>query len=109
MIDIRGTEKTGAVKLILEQRKQLKIIKHARGFLFGKHDLKDEIGDLNFEATKVKSFKAIKTYNIIKNAIWGCVLDQHEDDIPKEDKQVDLTLLRELMHEIKVYIEYIKL
>lgn len=45
---------------------------------------------------------------MIKNAIWACcVLD--EDDVPRSELQVDLILLRDLMYELKIFIEYIKL
>ncbi len=45
---------------------------------------------------------------MIKNAIWACcVLD--EDDVPRNELQVDLILLRDLMLEIKIFIEFIRL
>ena len=45
----------------------------------------------------------IKTFNMVKNAVWSCVLNQ---DIPKKEQMVNLTLLNEVMLEIKIFIQF---
>ena len=40
---------------------------------------------------------------MVKNAVWSCVLNQ---DIPKKEQMVNLTLLNEVMLEIKIFIQF---
>ena len=44
----------------------------------------------------------IKNFNLMKNAVWNCVLDQ---DVPKNEQMVNLTLLNEIVLEIKIFIQ----
>jgi len=52
------------------------------------------------------NIRQIKTYNMIKNAVWDCVLDLK---VPKSEQIVSLALLNEVMVEIKSLIEFKKL
>jgi hypothetical protein len=45
----------------------------------------------------------IKTFNLIKSAVWNCVLDQ---EVPKSEQMVNLILLKELMVEIQTLIDF---
>ena len=47
----------------------------------------------------------IKTYNLIKAAIWNCVIVK-DSEIPKEDQVCELVLLKDLMHEINLFIDF---
>ena len=49
----------------------------------------------------------MRTYNVVKNAIWACVLN--DKDIGKEKQQVDMGLLRDLMNDIQVLLDYVKI
>lgn len=51
----------------------------------------------------------VKTFNLIKNAAWSCVLNTELDSVEKEDQRINLVLLHDIMHEIKVFIEFYKL
>ena len=56
--------------------------------------------------TRKETMNRIKTFNLLKNAIWACVLDQKS--VPRSQQQVDLLLLRNLMLEMQVLLEAIK-
>ena len=47
--------------------------------------------------------RKIHTFSIVKNAVWNCVLDQ---EVPKSEQMVNLTLLNDVMLEIKVLIDF---
>lgn len=49
----------------------------------------------------------VKTYNQMKSAVWNCVIDSSESD--SNLHYVELLLLRDLLKEIKVYIDYFDL
>jgi len=49
-----------------------------------------------------ESMRQIKNFNLMKNAVWNCVLDQ---DVPKNEQMVNLTLLNEVVLEIKIFIQ----
>ena len=44
----------------------------------------------------------IKNFNLMKSAVWNCVLDQ---EVPKNEQMVNLTLLNEVLLEIKIFIQ----
>ena len=46
------------------------------------------------------SLEQIKTYNLIKGAVWNCVIMDGESNLPKEQQKVELVLLRDLMKEL---------
>ena len=46
--------------------------------------------------------RMIKNFNLMKSAIWNCVLNQ---DVPKNEQMVNLTLLNEVVLEIKIFIQ----
>ena len=48
----------------------------------------------------------IKTFNLVKNAAWNCILLEKTDGVEKDEQKVNLTLLRDLMLELKVYIDF---
>lgn len=50
------------------------------------------------------SLEQIKTYNVIKTAIWNCVIPEDETT-PRNLQQVNLVLLRRLLGEIQSFIE----
>ena len=52
-----------------------------------------------------KNLQSIKTFNLIKNVIWNCVLIKSEKNDTSEEV-VNLVLLRILMKEIKVQIDF---
>ena len=49
----------------------------------------------------------IKTFNIIKNAVWSCSFTDGEID--RADQTVNVVLLRDIMHEIQAYIGFYEL
>ena len=49
-----------------------------------------------------ENMRQIKNFNLMKNAIWNCVLDQ---EVPSSEQMVNLTLLNEVMMEIKILIQ----
>jgi len=59
------------------------------------------------ESDKKRTFSLyqIKCYNLVKTAVWNCVMD-NESDIPKEEQEVELVLLRDLMKEIQSLIDF---
>ena len=63
-------------------------------------DQEEDEGDIVDHTEKKRSFnlKQIKTYNMIKKAIWNCGMPT--GPVPKEERVVDLVLLRDLMREI---------
>jgi len=50
------------------------------------------------------NLEQIKTYNMVKAAIWNCVIPQDETK-PKNLQEVNLVLLRRLLGEIQSFIE----
>ena len=46
---------------------------------------------------------------MVKNAAWSCVFKEDSDGVKKEDQTVNLILLRDLMLELKVFIDYYEL
>ena len=44
----------------------------------------------------------IKTFNMIKNAVWNCVINQ---EAPKSEQMVNLALLKKFMAEIQSLID----
>ena len=69
---------------------------------------KDAAFALDLLNEKANSFSKIKTFNMIKNAIWACTIED-DKSIPRSEMQVDLVLLRDLLQELKIFIEYFKL
>ena len=55
----------------------------------------------NARVRREKNMQNIKTFNMIKRAIWSCVLLEKDWD-DRANKMVDLVLLRDLMLELKV-------
>lgn len=51
----------------------------------------------------------VKTFNLIKNAAWSCVLNRESEQVQKEDQMVNLVLLRDLMHELNAFIKFYQL
>ena len=49
-----------------------------------------------------ENMRHIKNFNLMKNAVWNCVLDQ---EVPKDGQMVNLTLLNEVLLEIKILIQ----
>ena len=56
------------------------------------------------ESKRTESLKQTKNFNLIKEAVWGCVLG--DPSSPKSVQQVDLVLLRDLMLELQTFISY---
>jgi len=54
------------------------------------------------------NLRQIKTYNLIKNSIWNCVMPT-EAEVNKEDMVVELVLLRDLMKELQSFIDFYSL
>ena len=46
---------------------------------------------------------------MVKNTAWSCVMKDDSEGVKKEDQTVNLILLRNLMLELKVSIDYYEL
>ena len=55
-----------------------------------------------------RNLREIQTFNLIKNAVWSCVIVL-DPEVARKDQNVDLKLLYEVMSDIKVYIDFAKL
>ena len=55
----------------------------------------------NAKMRRERNMQNIKTFNMVKRAIWSCVLLEKDWD-DRANKMVDLVLLRDLMLELKV-------
>ena len=55
----------------------------------------------NARVRRERNMQNIKTFNMVKRAIWSCVLLEKDWD-DRANKMVDLVLLRDLMLELKV-------
>ena len=55
----------------------------------------------NARMRRERNMQNIKTFNMVKRAIWSCVLLEKDWD-DRANKMVDLVLLRDLMLELKV-------
>ena len=61
------------------------------------------------EKQRQKNMNKVKTFNMVKNAAWNCVLQDESDDVKKEDQKVNLVLMRELMQELMTFVEFYEL
>ena len=48
--------------------------------------------------------EVIDSYNLIKNAVWNCVLVGEDSDIPRSLQEVNLVMLRDILLELNIYI-----
>ena len=55
----------------------------------------------NAKMRRDRNMQNIKTFNMVKRAIWSCVLLEKDWD-DRANEMVDLVLLRDLMLELKV-------
>ena len=55
----------------------------------------------NAKMRRERNMQNIKTFNMVKRAIWSCVLLEKDWD-DRANEMVDLVLLRDLMLELKV-------
>ena len=53
----------------------------------------------------------VRTFNIVKDAIWSCAQteDEEGESLDKLEQDIDLNLLSSLMRELMVYIKYYEL
>ena len=56
-----------------------------------------------------KNMEIISSYNVVKNAIWNCVLVGEDSDIPRNQQEVNLVMLRDILLEINIYIQFVHL
>ena len=56
-----------------------------------------------------KNMEVINSFNVVKNAIWNCVLVGEDSDIPRSDQEVNLVMLRNILLEINIYIQFVHL
>lgn len=56
-----------------------------------------------------KNMEIISSYNVVKNAIWNCVLVGEDSDIPRSEQEVNLVMLRDILLEINIYIQFVHL
>lgn len=48
--------------------------------------------------------ETINSYNLVKNAIWNCVLEGEDSKIPRSKQEVNLEMLREILLEMNIMI-----
>ena len=53
--------------------------------------------------------ETINAYNLIKNAIWNCVLEADDESIPRSEQQVNLVMLRDILLEMNSMIQFVHL
>ena len=88
-------------------------------YIFGYHRKLEEIrntiekggeesvpADAKLHSEFNQNMRTIQTYNLVKNAIWNSVLD---DSVPKDEQMVSLVLLRDILADIKIQIDYMEL
>lgn len=58
------------------------------------------------ERVKNESMQAVKTYKVIKEAIWACSVryDKHGELIDKAQRRLDVKLLMSLLEEINTLL-----
>ena len=63
---------------------------------------REQVRDVDVETLREKSLLAVKTFKTIKQVIWQSarVLDEDGNEIPQEERELDVKLLLGLMEEI---------
>ena len=56
-----------------------------------------------------QNLDVINSYNLIKNAIWNCVLEGESETIPRSEQQVNLVMLRDILIEMNSMIQFVHL
>ena len=56
-----------------------------------------------------KNMDVINSYNLVKNAIWNCVLEGESETIPRNEQQVNLVMLRDILLEMNSMIQFVHL
>ena len=56
-----------------------------------------------------QNMETINAYNLIKNAIWNCVLKADDESIQRSEQQVNLVMLRDILLEINSMIQFVHL
>ena len=102
-----GQDTVNAVEFVLELREKEQVYQRITEYLFGYEYNLEKQRTLDLINRKVETKKKftdrneenmykIKQFNMIKEAIWNCVLDDPAE-VPREEQQLDLILLRDLM------------
>ena len=87
-------------------------------YIFGYHNQLEEVRNsvksdhvpivTKLSTERDQNMRAIRTYNLVKNAIWSCVLD--DISVTKRSEQkVSLVLLRDILAEIKILLAFTEL
>lgn len=118
MITQNGQTEMNAKELIWKIQEKYRIMQNIAGYIFGLQDASEKVSMSNMSIDEVsgvmqqendkrqENLRQIKTYNMIKNAVWSCVLDL---SVAKSQQMVNLALLNEVLVEIKTIIEFNKL
>jgi len=108
-----------AIELIQKMRNDFAVNKHSFHFFFGyvqanETNQKTAGGGLalsrqrsvvdSTEERRNFNLEQIKTYNMLKAAVWNCVIPQDETK-PRNLQEVNLVLLRRFLGEIQSFIE----
>ena len=116
---MEGRTSVNAVELIKTMQSDFAVTKHSFHFFFGYVQANDDNekawgsglrlrrqrSKADFtEERRIYNLEQIKTYNMVKAAIWNCVVPQNETK-PKNLQEVNLVLLRRLLGEIQSFIE----
>ena len=76
--------------------------------VFGYHSIIESTNSFNEIETNYQfNLKKIKTFTLLKNAIWACTLD--DEAVPIQKRKVNVLMLTNLMKEIDMFINFIQL
>ena len=68
---------------------------------------REQVRGVDVETLREKSLLAVKTFKTIKQVIWQSarVLDEEGNEIPQEERELDVKLLLGLMEEIQLMFD----
>ena len=107
-----GSAEMNAIEFVKMLRAEHHVIENIHGYLFGfsqrnwgsKASLLETV-----ERGRERNIQNVKTFNLVKKAVWSCALLNEHDGVEKADQRVNLVLLWDLMSELMTFIDFYEL
>ena len=100
----------------MDLRESAYIVENIAECIFGFHRTLNAVREQEIakgETTKEESnlldenMNTVNSYNLVKNAIWNCVLE--DESIPLNKQKVNLNMLRDILLELNTMIQLVRL